>query len=128
MSRRERAAQPKVDDGEDVDKMDHMLRIFCLNWTQIVMISPTFEGHKFFDLLIALEDPVHKHIKITILKFVTRLMAIKSKFVFLINYYKELVDLISEVLLMGHKMPKDMYHSKKLFECLNMEYEKIDIC
>jgi hypothetical protein len=47
---------------------------------------------------------------------------------FSINCYKELVDLISEVLSMGHKMPKDMYHSKKLFECLNMEYEKIDIC
>jgi hypothetical protein len=36
-------------------------------------------------------------------------MSIKSKFEFSINCYKELVDLISEVLPTGHKMPKDMY-------------------
>jgi hypothetical protein len=55
-------------------------------------------------------------------------MAIKSKFVFLINYYKELVNLISEVLLMGHKMPKGIYQFKKLLKGLNMEYVKIDVC
>jgi hypothetical protein len=55
-------------------------------------------------------------------------MSIKSKFAFSINCYKELVDLISEVLPTGHKMPKDMYQSKKLLEGLGMEYEKIDVC
>jgi hypothetical protein len=55
-------------------------------------------------------------------------MSIKSKFAFSINYYKELVDLISEVLPTGHKMPKDMYQSKKLLEGLGMEYEKTDVC
>jgi hypothetical protein len=44
------------------------------------------------------------------------------------NCYKELVDLISEVLPTGHKMPKDMYQSKKFLEGLGMEYEKIDVC
>jgi hypothetical protein len=65
---------------------------------------------------------------VTVLKFVTQLMSIKSKFAFSINCYKELVDLISEVLPTGHKMPKDMYQSKKLLEGLGMEYEKIDVC
>jgi len=37
------------------------------------------------------------------------------------------VDLISEVLPTSHKMPKDMYLSKKLLEGLGMEYEKIDV-
>jgi hypothetical protein len=55
-------------------------------------------------------------------------MAIKSKFAFSINCYKDLVDLISEVLAMGPKIPKDMYQSKKLLEGLAMEYEKIDVC
>jgi hypothetical protein len=40
---------------------------------------------------------------------VTRLMAIKSKFVFSNNYYKELLNLISDVLPNNHKMPKDIY-------------------
>jgi hypothetical protein len=39
----------------------------------------------------------------------THLMAIKSKFAFLKNYYKELLNLISDVLHMNHKMLKDMY-------------------
>ena len=55
-------------------------------------------------------------------------MSIKSKYAFSINCYKELVDLISEVLPVGHKIPKDMYQSKKLLEGLGMEYEKIDVC
>jgi hypothetical protein len=55
-------------------------------------------------------------------------MSIKSKFAFSINCYKELVDLISEVLPTGHKMPNDMYQSKKLLEGLGMEYDKIDVC
>jgi hypothetical protein len=38
------------------------------------------------------------------------------------------VHLISEVLPTGHKMPKDMYQSKKLLEGLGMEYEKINVC
>jgi hypothetical protein len=55
-------------------------------------------------------------------------MSIKSKFTFSINCYKELVDLIREVLPTGHKIPKDIYQSKKLLEGLGMEYEKIDVC
>jgi hypothetical protein len=58
-----------------------------------------------------LEEPLHGHTDVTILEFMTRLMSIKCKFPFSINCYKELVDLISEVLPMGHKMPKDMYLS-----------------
>jgi hypothetical protein len=54
-------------------------------------------------------------------------MAIKSKFAFSINCYKELKDFISEVLPMGHKMPKDMYQYKKVLEGLSMEYKKIDV-
>jgi hypothetical protein len=29
---------------------------------------------------------------------------------------------------MNHKMPKDMYQSKKILSSLGMEYEKIDVC
>jgi hypothetical protein len=40
---------------------------------------------------------------VTVLVFVTRLMAIKSKFVFSNNCYKELLNLISDVLPENHK-------------------------
>lgn len=38
------------------------------------------------------------------------------------------MDLISKVLPMGQKIPKDMYHFKKLLEGRSMEYEKIGVC
>jgi hypothetical protein len=73
----------------------------------------TPEVQKFFDLLKASEEPLHGPIDVTVLEFMTRLMSIQSKFAFSINCYKELMDLISEVLPTGHKTPKDMYQSKK---------------
>jgi hypothetical protein len=88
---------------------------------------PTPEVQKFFELLKATEESLHKHTKVTILVFVTRLMTIKSKFAFSNNCYKELLNLISDVLPENHKMPKDMYESKKLLSGLGMDYEKIDV-
>jgi hypothetical protein len=76
---------------------------------------------KFFELLKAVEEPLHEHTKATVLVFVTRLMAIKSKFAFSNNFYKELLNLISDVLPENHK-------SKKLLSGLGMDYEKIDVC
>jgi hypothetical protein len=45
----------------------------------------------------------------SVLSFVTRLMAIKSKFAFSNNCYKEHLKLISDVLLANHKLHRDMY-------------------
>jgi hypothetical protein len=84
----------------------------------------TPEVQKFFELLKAAEESLHEHMKVTVLVFVTRLMAIKSKFAFSNNFYKELLNLISDVLLENHKMPKDMYQSKKLLSGLGMDYKK----
>jgi hypothetical protein len=69
---------------------------------------------KFFELLKASEELLHEHTKVIVLVSVTRLMTIKSKFAFSNNYYKELLNLIGDVLPENHKMPKDMYQSKKL--------------
>ena len=43
---------------------------------------PTPEVQKFFKILKAAEEPLHEHTKVTILVFMTQLMAIKSKFAF----------------------------------------------
>jgi hypothetical protein len=55
------------------------------------------------------EESLHEHTIVSILAFVTRLTAIKSKFTFSNKYYKELFSLINDVLLSNHKIPKDMY-------------------
>ena len=58
---------------------------------------PTLEVLKFFELLRASKEPFHTRMKVIILAFVTWLMTIKSKFEFLNNCYKELLNLISDV-------------------------------
>jgi hypothetical protein len=88
---------------------------------------PTPKVLKFFELLKASKEPLHKHPKAIILVFVTWLMAINSKLAFSNNCYKELANLINDVLLENHKIPKDMYQSKKLLLDLGMHYEKIDV-
>jgi hypothetical protein len=39
---------------------------------------PTLEVQKFFELLKAVEEPLHEHTKVIVLVFVTWIMAIKS--------------------------------------------------
>jgi hypothetical protein len=65
---------------------------------------------------------------VSILAFMTYLTSIKSKFAFSNKCYKELLSLINDVLPDNHKMPKDMYQSKKLLSALHMEYKKIVVC
>jgi hypothetical protein len=79
-------------------------------------------------MLKASEEPLHEHTIVSVLTFVTRITSIKSKFTFSNKYYKEFLRLFSDVLPSNHKMPKDMYQSRKLLSAPSMEYEKIDVC
>jgi hypothetical protein len=87
----------------------------------------TPEVEEFFRLLKASDELLHVHTNVTVLAFVTRLMALKSRFFLSNNCYNELLKLIADVLLNPNKMPKDMYHFKKLVQGLSMDYKKIDV-
>jgi hypothetical protein len=121
------AAEGSGNDRAGVDRMDEMLEAIRSEFYLDIEDPPTPEVDEFFRLLKALEEPLHEHTKVTLLAFVTRLMAIKSKFFFSSNYYNELLKLIGDVLLNPNKLPKDMYHSKKFVKGLSMDYEKIDV-
>jgi hypothetical protein len=110
------------------NRMNEMLEAIRPEFDLDTEDPPTSEVKEFFRLLKASEEPLHKHTKVTVLAFVTRLMAIKFTFFFSNNCYNELLKLIEDVLLNPNKMPKDMYHSKKLVNGLGMDYEKIDVC
>jgi hypothetical protein len=79
-------------------------------------------------MLRASQEPLHEHMTVSVLAFMTCIMTIKSKFAFSNKCYKKLLSLFSDVLPSNHKMPKDMYQSKKLLSTLGMKYEKIDAC
>jgi hypothetical protein len=64
----------------------------------------------------------------TLHTFITWLMAIKSKYFFFNNCYNDLMKLISDILPKPHKVPKDMYQSKKMVSALDSKYEKINVC
>jgi hypothetical protein len=97
------------DDRSGDDRMDEMLDAIRPELETIREDPPTLEVQKFFDMLRASEEPLHKHTIVSVLAFVTRIMSIKSKFTFSNKCYKELLRLFSDVLPSNHKMSKDMY-------------------
>jgi hypothetical protein len=62
---------------------------------------------------------------VTLLAFITYLMAIKFKYFFSNNCYNDLIKLIGDILLKPHKVPKDMYRSKKMMSALDLKYERL---
>jgi hypothetical protein len=116
------------DDRSSDDRMDEMLHAIRLELGTNHEDPTTPKVQKFFNMLGALEEPLHVQTAVSVPAFVTHLMGIMSKFVFSNKCYKELLSLISDVLPSNHHMPKDMYWSKKLLSALDMEYEKIDVC
>jgi hypothetical protein len=108
--------------------MTEMLEAIQLEFNLDIEDPPMMEVEEFFRLLKASEEPLHEHTKVIVLAFVTRLMAIKSNFFFCNNCYNELLKLIGDVFQNPNKLPKDMYHAKKLVKGFGLDYEKIDVC
>jgi hypothetical protein len=93
----------------DVGNIDRMDEMFEAIQAEVTEDPPTAEVEAFFKLLKAFEDLLHEHTEVTILAFITRMMALKSKYFFSNNCYNDLVKLISDILPKPHKVPKDMY-------------------
>jgi hypothetical protein len=108
------AAEEYGNDQASANRIDEMLEAIRPDFDLDTEDPPTPKVKEFFRLLKASEDPLHKHTKVTLLTFVTQLMAIKSKFFFSNNCYNELLKLIGNVLPNPNELSKDMYHSKKL--------------
>jgi len=113
------------DGNDDEDRMDEMIADVGREYEKE---SPPEEVQKFFRLLAASDEKVHEGTNVTVLQAVTRLMAMKSKYNFANNCYNGILKLIIDLLPSNHKMPKDLYQSKKILAGLGMNYEKIDAC
>jgi hypothetical protein len=122
------AAEESGNDQVGADRMNVMLEAIRPEFDLDIEDSPMPEVDEFFRLLKVSKESLHEHMKVTLLAFMTRLMAINSKFFFSNNYYNELLKLIWDALSNPNKLAKDMYHSKKLVKGLGMDYEKIDVC
>jgi hypothetical protein len=66
--------------------MDEILEAIRSEFDLDTEDPPTPEVEEFFRLLKASDESLHEHMKVTLLAFVTQLMAIKSKFFFSNNY------------------------------------------
>jgi hypothetical protein len=84
----------------DVDRIDGMLEAIQ---AEITEDPPTVEVEAFFKLLKASEEPLHENTEVALPAFITRLMAIKSKYFFSDNCYNDLVKLISDIFLKPQK-------------------------
>jgi hypothetical protein len=112
-------------DVRDVDRMDKMFEAIE---AEVIEDVPTVEVVAFFKHLKASEETLHEQTEVTLLAFITRLVAIKFKYFFSNNYYNDLLKLISDILSKAQKMPKDMYQFIKMMSALGLKYEKIDVC
>jgi hypothetical protein len=70
------------DDRRGDDRMDEMLDSIRPELETNPKGPPTPKEQKLFNILRASEEPLHEHTTVSILDFVTRLMAIKSNFAF----------------------------------------------
>jgi hypothetical protein len=84
----------------NIDRMYEMLEAIQV---EVTKDPPTSVVEAFFKLL----EPLHEHTEVTLLAFITRLVAIKSKYFFSNNCYNDLLKLISDILLKPHKVPKE---------------------
>jgi hypothetical protein len=64
--------------------MDEMLEAIQ---AEVIKDPSTVEVEAFFKRLKVLEEPLHEHTEVTLLTFITRLIAIKSKYFFSNNCY-----------------------------------------
>ncbi|WVZ61777.1 hypothetical protein U9M48_011596 [Paspalum notatum var. saurae] len=116
------------DNSASVDRMDEMLKALQPEFGLNSEDPSTKEVEEFFKLLKDSEEPLHEHTKVSVLAFVTRLIAIKSKYFFSNNCFNDLLQLIRDVVPQPNKLPKDMHHCKRLTKSLGMGYEKLDMC
>jgi hypothetical protein len=92
------------DDSTGDDMMHEMLDAIWLELETNPEDPPTPKVQKFFDILRDSKESLHEHMTVSVLTFVTRLVVIKSKFVFSNNCYKEILNMISDFLPNNHKM------------------------
>jgi hypothetical protein len=108
----------------DVNRMDEMVKAIQ---AEVTKDPTTTEVEAFFKLIKASEELLYEHTEVILLAFIIRLMAIKSKYFFSNNCYNDIVKLINDILPKPHKVPKDVYQSKKMMSALSLKYEKIDV-
>jgi hypothetical protein len=89
-------------------------------------LEPTTQA--FFDMLTAFNKPLHGHTQVLQLDTITCLLVVKSQFSRSIAYFDAFLVVIGTLLPDGHKLPPNMYESKKLLITLKMSYEMMHVC
>ncbi|WVZ65007.1 hypothetical protein U9M48_014441 [Paspalum notatum var. saurae] len=90
--------------------------------------QPPPEVQEFYRLLEAGDEKLYDHTEKTMLDTVSRLMAIKSKHNISNSCFNDITELVFDVIPSDHKLPKNLYFTKKMMAGLGMKYEKIDVC
>ena len=117
------------DRNEDEDRMNDLIADIGMEYELNSEEQPLPEEvEKFYRLLAASDEKVHEGTDVIVLQAVMRLMAMKSKYNFANNCYNGVLKQIIDLLPSSHKMPKDLYQSKKMLAGLGMNYDKIDAC
>jgi hypothetical protein len=96
------------DGNDDVDRMDDMVADIGRGYN-LESEDPLSEVQNFYRLLAASKEKVHDDTDVTVLHTVICLMAFKSMYRFLNQWYNDIVKLIIDLILAKHNIPKDLY-------------------
>lgn len=113
----------------DDDREDEMLDDIQLEFGLELKERHTSKVKNFFELLKPSEEPLHDHTQKSRFSHLWLDLCLLYLSLHSSNYYKNLLNLICDVFMANHKLPKDIYWSKKLLSNLRIDhYEKIDVC
>jgi hypothetical protein len=76
--------------------------------------EPEPRARAFLEMMMAANQPLHEHIKISQLDAITRLVAVKSQFNVSISCFDAFLSVFCTLLPNGHKLPSNLYETKKL--------------
>ena len=112
----------------EADHMDDMLADLGGYHAPTIDEEPTASARAFYRMVASADEPVHENTTHSSLSAIAWLLALKSQYNMSVAHFEANLELISELLPPGSKIPKDFYQSKKLLEGLGMPYVKIDVC
>ncbi|XP_025792017.1 uncharacterized protein LOC112873220 [Panicum hallii] len=90
--------------------------------------EPEASAKSFYDMFAAALKPVHRHIDVSQLDAIGRVIVLKSQFHLSRDAFDAMLTVFASLLPEGHILPKSMYESQKLLRALKMPYEKIHAC
>ncbi|XP_074293315.1 uncharacterized protein LOC141620305 [Silene latifolia] len=98
------------------------------NHEPIIEQEPHPQAKSFFEMLKALEKPLYKGSRMSLLQAASRLVTLKCEFNMPFNVVDGIASLLEDVIPDDNVMTRSFYNTKKVVKGLQLPHQKIDAC